>query len=126
MISVDSFLLNLCKKSCAKKTKKLSVLFKINILLDFSFQKCNRSSELTFLLVLSKFILEDKTDLFQAVSSRAGHVPPTFLKLFCSVLEQVPSVRLFRSCSFFSIVPFSFRSVEPVSTTVRLTLNPFL
>ena len=72
------------------------MLFKINIFLDFSFRK--RSSEYwPFLLVSSK----DKTDLFQAVSStRAGHVL-TFLKLFCSVVEQGPSARLFRSCSFF-------------------------
>ena len=45
-----------------------------------------------------------------AVSVRAGHVP-TFFKLFRSVLKRGPSARLFRSRSFFSIVPFLFQSV---------------
>ena len=38
---------------------------------------------------------------------RAGHVP--FFKLFCSVLEQGPSAKSFRSCSSF--LSFCSRSV---------------
>ena len=49
--------------------------------------------------------------LCSTVHTRAGHVP-TFLKSFCSVLEQGPSVRSFCSLSFFPIAPFSFSSVS--------------
>ena len=41
-------------------------------------------------------------------TGRAGHVP-IFFKLFCSVLEQGPSAKSFRSCSSF--LSFCSRSV---------------
>ena len=55
------------------------------------------------------------TPEFILTPGRTGHVP-TFLKPFCSVLEQGPSAKLFRSCSSF----LSFRSVLS-----RRTVFPF-
>ena len=55
------------------------------------------------------------TPEFIPTPGRTGHVP-TFLKPFCSVLEQGPSAKLFRSRSSF----LSFRSVLS-----RRTVFPF-
>ena len=75
-------------------------------------------------------------NLSQWTISRAGHVP-TFLKSFRSVLEQGPSDKSFRSCSFFVVsfryVPFRAvrcRSVPFCSVLSRRTWSsrsvPFL
>ena len=68
--------------------------------------------------------LYSKINLKFAISARAGQFT-TFLKSF-----QGPSARSFRSCSFFSIVPYSFRSVPFCSVPFhpvlsRRTVIPF-
>ena len=56
---------------------------------------------------------------------RAGHVQ-TFLKSFRSVLERGPSARLFRSRSFFSIVPFLFHSFTNRSNIFKNAFYAFV
>ena len=72
-------------------------------------------------VVVSTQIMETKMQRW--LVARAGHVP-TFLKSFRSVLERGPSARSFRSRSFFSIVPFSFRFVPFRSVLSRRTVIP--